>query len=203
MNVISSILYVSLVISYCILSILGCDAINLGTGHGASVLEMVAAFEKASGKVVFRSVSHSLPCKYSWFVCSTYTVTFLNGIFRKFHLKCVLEDQGMQLKFMHQQTKPIQNLVGSKWFIILISYLVTLMLFTIFFKTTNRNENFSEYQQSIQYFCCRFDNIIFINQTEIGTKFYNFYVKFVIGLVHNKTRIRGELTTYKPNEVPS
>ena len=52
MNVISSILYVSLVISYCILSILGCDAINLGTGHGASVLEMVAAFEKASGKVI-------------------------------------------------------------------------------------------------------------------------------------------------------
>lgn len=31
---------------------IGCDAINLGTGHGASVLEMVAAFEKASGKKI-------------------------------------------------------------------------------------------------------------------------------------------------------
>ncbi|GAB4834370.1 hypothetical protein Ancab_032624 [Ancistrocladus abbreviatus] len=29
----------------------GCVAYNLGTGHDASVLEMVAAFEKASGKV--------------------------------------------------------------------------------------------------------------------------------------------------------
>ncbi|CAO2827217.1 unnamed protein product [Amaranthus hypochondriacus] len=31
---------------------IGCDAINLGTGHGASVLEMVASFEKASGKKI-------------------------------------------------------------------------------------------------------------------------------------------------------
>jgi len=29
----------------------GCIAYNLGTGCGASVLEMVAAFEKAAGKV--------------------------------------------------------------------------------------------------------------------------------------------------------
>lgn len=29
----------------------GCVAYNLGTGYGTSVLEMVAAFEKASGKV--------------------------------------------------------------------------------------------------------------------------------------------------------
>ncbi|GAB4834358.1 UDP-glucose 4-epimerase Uge1 [Ancistrocladus abbreviatus] len=31
---------------------IGCIAYNLGTGHGASVLEMVAAFEKASGKKI-------------------------------------------------------------------------------------------------------------------------------------------------------
>lgn len=31
--------------------VLGCTAYNLGTGQGTSVLEMVAAFEKASGKV--------------------------------------------------------------------------------------------------------------------------------------------------------
>lgn len=31
---------------------IGCTAINLGTGRGASVLEMVAAFEKASGKKI-------------------------------------------------------------------------------------------------------------------------------------------------------
>jgi UDP-glucose 4-epimerase len=31
----------------------GCTIYNLGTGRGTSVLEMVAAFEKASGKVVF------------------------------------------------------------------------------------------------------------------------------------------------------
>jgi hypothetical protein len=30
----------------------GCAVYNLGTGRGTSVLEMVAAFEKASGKVV-------------------------------------------------------------------------------------------------------------------------------------------------------
>lgn len=31
---------------------LGCEVYNLGTGKGTSVLEMVAAFEKASGKVL-------------------------------------------------------------------------------------------------------------------------------------------------------
>ncbi|XP_038971544.1 LOW QUALITY PROTEIN: bifunctional UDP-glucose 4-epimerase and UDP-xylose 4-epimerase 1-like [Phoenix dactylifera] len=31
---------------------IGCVAYNLGTGHGTSVLEMVAAFEKASGKKI-------------------------------------------------------------------------------------------------------------------------------------------------------
>lgn len=31
--------------------VLGCTAYNLGTGCGTSVLEMVAAFEKASGQV--------------------------------------------------------------------------------------------------------------------------------------------------------
>ena len=30
---------------------IGCEVYNLGTGKGTSVLEMVAAFEKASGKV--------------------------------------------------------------------------------------------------------------------------------------------------------
>ena len=29
----------------------GCEVYNLGTGKGTSVLEMVSAFEKASGKV--------------------------------------------------------------------------------------------------------------------------------------------------------
>jgi UDP-glucose 4-epimerase len=29
----------------------GCEVYNLGTGKGTSVLEMVAAFEKVSGKV--------------------------------------------------------------------------------------------------------------------------------------------------------
>lgn len=31
----------------------GCEVYNLGTGKGTSVLEMVAAFEKASAKVIF------------------------------------------------------------------------------------------------------------------------------------------------------
>ena len=30
----------------------GAEAVNLGTGHGTSVLEIVAAFEKASGRPV-------------------------------------------------------------------------------------------------------------------------------------------------------
>jgi UDP-glucose 4-epimerase len=33
------------------LFIAGCEAYNLGTGKGTSVLEIVNAFEKASGKV--------------------------------------------------------------------------------------------------------------------------------------------------------
>lgn len=33
------------------MSLIGCEVYNLGTGKGTSVLEMVAAFEKASGKV--------------------------------------------------------------------------------------------------------------------------------------------------------
>jgi UDP-glucose 4-epimerase len=32
--------------------LIGCEVYNLGTGKGTSVLEMVAAFEKASGKVL-------------------------------------------------------------------------------------------------------------------------------------------------------
>ena len=31
---------------------IGCEVYNLGTGKGTSVLEMVAAFENASGKVL-------------------------------------------------------------------------------------------------------------------------------------------------------
>lgn len=38
---------------WCVILILGCSAYNLGTGQGTSVLEMVSAFEKASGKVDF------------------------------------------------------------------------------------------------------------------------------------------------------
>jgi UDP-glucose 4-epimerase len=39
----------------------GVDAINLGTGRGYSVLEMVAAFEKASGKTVPRQIDPRRP----------------------------------------------------------------------------------------------------------------------------------------------
>lgn len=35
---------------------IGCTAYNLGTGRGTSVLEMVTAFEKASGKVSVVSI---------------------------------------------------------------------------------------------------------------------------------------------------
>ena len=38
-------------VTLCVCSILGCEVYNLGTGNGTSVLEMVDAFEKASGKV--------------------------------------------------------------------------------------------------------------------------------------------------------
>ena len=40
----------------------GCTAYNLGTGRGTSVLEMVAAFEKASGKVNYASSSGNESC---------------------------------------------------------------------------------------------------------------------------------------------
>lgn len=42
-------LFMSFILMDC--SISGCEVYNLGTGKGTSVLEMVAAFEKASGKV--------------------------------------------------------------------------------------------------------------------------------------------------------
>ena len=38
---------------------LGCAAYNLGTGQGTSVLEMVSAFEQASGKVKLSVLSYS------------------------------------------------------------------------------------------------------------------------------------------------
>jgi len=40
----------SLIFMLCVC--IGCDVYNLGTGKGTSVLEMVRAFEKASGKVI-------------------------------------------------------------------------------------------------------------------------------------------------------
>ena len=50
------------VISKFIMYVPGCIAYNLGTGRGTSVLEMVAAFEKASGKVTIDvlSVNHTI-----------------------------------------------------------------------------------------------------------------------------------------------
>lgn len=50
---------------------LGCIAYNLGTGRGTSVLEMVTAFEKASGKVTVPSLlfsSHPLSQKMKLFI---------------------------------------------------------------------------------------------------------------------------------------
>lgn len=44
-------IYARLTIFLSILSYTGCEIYNLGTGRGTSVLEMVSAFEKASGKV--------------------------------------------------------------------------------------------------------------------------------------------------------
>lgn len=47
---------------------IGCTAYNLGTGRGTSVLEMVAAFEKASGKV------HHIINLLSLLVCIIYVM---------------------------------------------------------------------------------------------------------------------------------
>lgn len=60
--------------------LLGCTAYNLGTGHGTSVLEMVAAFEKASGKVTmglfpssllpqFKECKCANPIHWTFFLC--------------------------------------------------------------------------------------------------------------------------------------
>lgn len=46
----------------------GCVAYNLGTGRGTSVLEMVTAFEKASGKVNFRPALNDT-CVVNVFIC--------------------------------------------------------------------------------------------------------------------------------------
>lgn len=48
-------------------NILGCEVYNLGTGKGTSVLEMVAAFEKASGKVLqaFAALFILFPTRFS------------------------------------------------------------------------------------------------------------------------------------------
>ncbi|GKD36284.1 UDP-glucose 4-epimerase GEPI48-like protein, partial [Tanacetum coccineum] len=40
----------------------GCEVYNLGTGKGTSVLEMVAAFEKASGKKIPLAIAKRRPC---------------------------------------------------------------------------------------------------------------------------------------------
>ncbi|KAJ8449292.1 hypothetical protein Cgig2_002424 [Carnegiea gigantea] len=67
---------------------IGCTAINLGTGRGASVLEMVAAFEKASGKAI----------------------VIIN--FRKSRLKCAQGDQEMLQLFMPQRRRLKKNSAG-------------------------------------------------------------------------------------------
>ena len=61
----------------------GCSAYNLGTGKGTSVLEMVAAFEKAAGLVNFLHYLHR-----TFQIFSAKLVTFYSGGFSCLHTAC-------------------------------------------------------------------------------------------------------------------
>ena len=55
----------------------GCEVYNLGTGKGTSVLEMVSAFEKASGKVPVETSISKFPVSKFWNECASYTSNFV------------------------------------------------------------------------------------------------------------------------------
>lgn len=101
------------------LLLLGCGAYNLGTGRGTSVLQMVAAFEEASGKVFFYNL---LYCNMYAFPNVLYCVlnpsfsSFLDLFSRKFLLKCVQGGPEMLLLSMHLRVRLKMNLVGSKYY---------------------------------------------------------------------------------------
>jgi len=97
--------------------VLGCEVYNLGTGKGTTVLEMVDAFEKASGMVRRSLLSFSLSL-------SRYTLKFIrvyahicvdslhhndlivcNNVYRKSHWWRLEGDQVMQKPSMRQQKK--------------------------------------------------------------------------------------------------
>ena len=54
----------------------GCEVYNLGTGKGTSVLEMVAAFEKASGKVSYLNVCFDSPDYWMYLHLSLFKTLF-------------------------------------------------------------------------------------------------------------------------------
>lgn len=66
--------YLSVFVSLFSLATVGCEVYNLGTGKGTSVLEMVAAFEKASGMVLSFKIVCSLLCHKR-----VYCIILVNG----------------------------------------------------------------------------------------------------------------------------
>ncbi|KAF5948662.1 hypothetical protein HYC85_014619 [Camellia sinensis] len=93
---------------------IGCSAYNLATGRGTSVLEMVAAFEKASGKgsvvgLTSLSLSHAYMEPSSGYIILKLVVSC-----RKSPSNCVQEEQVMPLQFMLLQRKLRMNLVGRQ-----------------------------------------------------------------------------------------
>lgn len=99
---------------WCVILILGCTAYNLGTGQGTSVLEMVSAFEKASGKVRFSLslIAHEFCVNETEDLVSE---NALNHLFcRKSLSSYVQEELEMQQLFMLQLRKLRKNSDGSK-----------------------------------------------------------------------------------------
>lgn len=100
---------------------LGCFACNLGTGRGTSVLEMVTAFEKASGKVVLVFI-YKYICTWlgkGILICTIIIMkwhTLAADIFRKSPLNCVQEGLEMLQKFMPLRIKLQKSLIGSNVF---------------------------------------------------------------------------------------
>lgn len=111
---------------------LGCVAYNLGTGCGTSVLEMVAAFEMAAGKVSFMWLV--------WypkliFGVLTHPSCLLNS-FRKSLSSCAPGGQVMPQQFMLLQRRPLKNSAGSKFsnFLKRVSSLFFLIRLRIIFR---------------------------------------------------------------------
>lgn len=99
----------------------------MGTGCGTSVLEMVAAFEKASGKVTVPSLSLSTKC---WVHAGFF---FLFYVFQKIPIKLCPRRPG-DATAVYASTEKAEKELGWKYVVITFFPCIEVALHLYFFK---------------------------------------------------------------------